>query len=91
MLMVITNNGNVMYAVGVWSPFGMIRFGVYFTLLTRYSKREKMSKQITQDTFDDVVKENMEDFDMSAEEAIEDAVQQFEAQVRLELMRTNMI
>ncbi|XP_067667203.1 armadillo repeat-containing protein 6-like [Haliotis asinina] len=39
-----------------------------------------MAKQITQQTFDDVVKENMEDFDMSVEDAIEDAVQQFQTQ-----------
>jgi hypothetical protein len=41
-----------------------------------------MAKQISQETFDDVVKENMEDFDMSAEEAVADAISQFEAQVR---------
>ena len=40
-----------------------------------------MAKQISQETFDAVVKENMEEFDMSAEEAIQDAVSQFEAQV----------
>ncbi|XP_071107843.1 armadillo repeat-containing protein 6-like [Haliotis cracherodii] len=39
-----------------------------------------MAKQITQETFDDVVKENMEDFDMAVEDAIEDAVQQFQTQ-----------
>lgn len=40
-----------------------------------------MAKQITQETFDVVVKENMQEFDMSSEEAIADAVSQFEAQV----------
>lgn len=39
-----------------------------------------MAKQITQETFDDVVKENIEEFEMSVEEAIADAVQQFESQ-----------
>ncbi|XP_072167007.1 armadillo repeat-containing protein 6-like [Diadema setosum] len=38
------------------------------------------SKQITQETFDAVVKENMEEFEMSSEEAVQDAVQQFESQ-----------
>ena len=40
-----------------------------------------MAKQISQETFDSVVKENMEDLEMSAEDAIEDAVKQFECQV----------
>lgn len=40
-----------------------------------------MAKQITQQTFDDVVRENTEDFDMTVEDAIKDAVQQFESQV----------
>eukprot|EP00163_Fabomonas_tropica_P029543 TRINITY_DN6364_c0_g1_i1.p1 TRINITY_DN6364_c0_g1~~TRINITY_DN6364_c0_g1_i1.p1 ORF type:complete len:490 (+),score=104.01 TRINITY_DN6364_c0_g1_i1:56-1525(+) len=37
-------------------------------------------KRITQDTFDSVVKENIDDFDMTPEEAIADAVSQFESQ-----------
>lgn len=41
-----------------------------------------MAKQISQQTFDGVVRENMEEFEMSAEEAMADAVEQFEAQVR---------
>lgn len=36
--------------------------------------------QISQETFDEVVKENMEDFDMDLAEATHDAVQQFESQ-----------
>ncbi|TYZ66181.1 hypothetical protein PybrP1_008931 [[Pythium] brassicae (nom. inval.)] len=36
--------------------------------------------QISQETFDDVVRENMEEFDMELEEATRDAVQQFESQ-----------
>ena len=42
----------------------------------------KMDKMITQQTFDDVVRENMTEFDMSAEEALTDAVEQFESQVK---------
>lgn len=34
-------------------------------------------KRITQETFDEVVSENIEEFDMSREEAIQDAVKQF--------------
>ena len=42
-----------------------------------------MAKVITQQTFDDVVKENVKEFEMSTEDAIQDAVQQFESQVIL--------
>lgn len=38
-------------------------------------------KRITQETFDDAVKENMDDFGMSREEAIKDSIEQFEMQV----------
>ena len=41
----------------------------------------QMAKQITQETFDDVVRENVQEFDMTAEEALDDAVKQFESQV----------
>ncbi|ETK82543.1 hypothetical protein L915_12061 [Phytophthora nicotianae] len=37
-------------------------------------------KQISQETFDECVAENVEDFDMSLEEAVADTVQQFESQ-----------
>lgn len=37
-------------------------------------------KRISQETFDECVRENMEEFDMSLEEAIEDATSQFESQ-----------
>mmetsp|Transcript_39247 Transcript_39247/g.92556 ORF Transcript_39247/g.92556 Transcript_39247/m.92556 type:complete len:502 (+) Transcript_39247:135-1640(+) len=37
-------------------------------------------KRITQDTFDEAVRENMDDFDMPREEAIKDAMEQFEMQ-----------
>jgi len=39
-----------------------------------------MAKQITQSTFDDVVRENISEFDMNPEEAVQDAIQQFESQ-----------
>ncbi|XP_005089754.1 armadillo repeat-containing protein 6 [Aplysia californica] len=39
-----------------------------------------MAKQISQKTFDDVVRENMREFEMEAEEAVQDAIQQFESQ-----------
>ena len=42
-----------------------------------------MAKQISQETFDTVVKENIAEFEMEPEEALNDAVQQFEAQVGL--------
>lgn len=40
-----------------------------------------MSRMISQQTFDDAVKENVEEFSMSTDEAIQDAIQQFESQV----------
>lgn len=39
-----------------------------------------MAKVISQETFDDVVKENVVEFEMSVEEAKEETVKQFEAQ-----------
>ncbi len=42
-----------------------------------------MAAQISQETFDAVVKENMEEFEMEAEEALNEAVEQFQAQVDL--------
>ena len=38
-------------------------------------------RAITQETFDTVVKENIEDFEMDELEAINDAVEQFKSQV----------
>lgn len=40
------------------------------------------SKRITQETFDAAVRENIEEFEMGAEEAIREAVEQFESQGR---------
>ena len=40
-------------------------------------------KRITQETFDEAVRENMDDFDMPREEAIKDAIEQFDMQVSI--------
>lgn len=40
-----------------------------------------MAKVISQDTFNDVVKENIVEFDMQPDEAKEETIKQFEAQV----------
>lgn len=45
---------------------------------------------ISQAAFDEVVRENMTELDMNVDEAIEDAVQQFEAQVRLRAISDEM-
>lgn len=37
-------------------------------------------RRITQDTFDAVVGENIEEFDMEASEALKEAIEQFESQ-----------
>ena len=42
--------------------------------------RSRMVRVITQETFDLVVKENMEEFDMERAEAVRDAREQFEQQ-----------
>ena len=39
-----------------------------------------MARKISQETFDDVVKENMEDFEMDSKEALVDAINQFTKQ-----------
>ncbi len=39
-------------------------------------------KRVSQETFDDAVRENMDDFGMAREEAIKDAIDQFKMQVR---------
>jgi S-adenosylmethionine:tRNA-ribosyltransferase-isomerase (queuine synthetase) len=39
-----------------------------------------VAKRITQETFDEVVKENVEEFEMDEKEAIAEAVKQFESQ-----------
>jgi len=39
-------------------------------------------KRIVQSTFDEVVRENIEDLELEPQEAIADAIEQFKAQVR---------
>lgn len=38
------------------------------------------AKRITQETFDAAVRENIEEFEMGPEEAVKEAVEQFESQ-----------
>lgn len=45
---------------------------------------------ITQETFDDAVKENIKEFDMNPEEAVKEAIEQFTAQVMNKNNGTNM-
>ena len=40
-------------------------------------------KRIVQSTFDDIVKENIEELVLEPEEAVSDAIEQFKAQVRV--------
>ena len=44
-------------------------------------KKKAVVPQISQEAFDTVVRENVSEFDMSIDEAVEDAIQQFAAQV----------
>ena len=39
-------------------------------------------KRIVQSTFDDIVRENIEELELEPEEAVSDAIEQFKAQVR---------
>ena len=50
-------------------------------LTLRTAPVSAMAKRITQETFNNVVLENIKDFEMLPEEAVEDATKQFEAQV----------
>lgn len=50
-----------------------------------------MARVISQATFDEVVKENMEEFEMTREEAVEEAKTQFQAQVRKYLEHYNQL
>lgn len=40
-----------------------------------------MTLQITQETFDNTVRENVDEFEMSLEEAIKETIEQFKTQV----------
>lgn len=50
-----------------------------------------MSRLITQQTFDDAVKENIEEFSMTATEATESAIQEFESQVIITIGATVLL
>ena len=49
------------------------------------------TKVISQSTFDSVVQENVVDFEMEKEEALEDAIEQFTKQVSTCLVRCQLI
>jgi hypothetical protein len=51
----------------------------------------KKEKRVSQETFDETVKENMDDFDMPREEAIADAIEQFKMQVALPSSRPHSV
>lgn len=53
---------------------------IFLRLKKQSSTRIIMAKVISQETFDDVVKENILEFSMSVEEARSESIQQFEAQ-----------
>lgn len=54
--------------------------------LEDYYKSNKMAKRrITQETFDEAVRENLEEFEMDPDEALRDAVEQFESQGKMSL------
>ena len=44
-------------------------------------KKKAVVPQISQEAFDTVVRENVSEFDMPIDEAVEDAIKQFAAQV----------
>lgn len=51
---------------------------------TAHEEGMKMAtKRITQETFDAAVRENIEEFEMGPEEAVTEAVEQFESQGRV--------
>ena len=57
-----------------------------FSILVKIFQKSKIPSQhmvrvISQETFDSVVKENMDDFGLEKEEAIKEAISQFESQV----------
>lgn len=50
-----------------------------------------MAKRITQETFDEVVRENIEDFEMELRQAIEDAANQFRSQGDAEMHAMHVV
>jgi len=63
------------------SFLSLTRFQPLASQLTVFKLMANQSKRISQETFDETVKENMDDFDMSREAAIADAIEQFKMQV----------
>jgi len=61
------------------------KYFIFFQFRLKYFKNQKyqanMVRVISQETFDSVVKENMDDFGLEKEEAIKEAISQFESQV----------
>lgn len=55
-------------------------FSISILLLLAAAKMALSLKAITQETFDSVVQENVDDFEMEPEEAVSDAVEQFTSQ-----------
>ena len=53
----------------------------YIVFVLSQFPTKKMVKVISQETFDGVVQENIEEFGLDKEEAIKDAISQFESQV----------
>ncbi|VVC92705.1 unnamed protein product, partial [Leptidea sinapis] len=52
----------------------------YIKVTFKLKEKLKMVRVISQETYDEVVKENMDELDMTPEEAIKEAIAQFEAQ-----------
>lgn len=53
----------------------------FFIIAILSCQMSSVGKRIVQTTFDDVVRENIEDLEMDPPEAIADAIEQFTAQV----------
>ncbi len=60
-------------------PTSQLESPLFFSQIAQFVKVDSR-KRISQETFDSVVKENVDDFDMSPEEAVADAIQQFKSQ-----------
>lgn len=58
----------------------MLSFTELMFFQTEDNRWEMAKRRITQETFDAAVRENMEEFEMAAGEALQEAVEQFESQ-----------
>ena len=76
------NGGKVLLEKAVVRRFFFYIFTVIYTLFFPIVTYHNMAqpKQITQETFDAVVRENIEEFDMDLDEAVQDAKEQFKTQ-----------